>query len=761
MKFPPLRRCWLVSAGWLAAGLALGAGPTNSVLVSPRSSWGYSSSMAGGDFNGDGFGDLLIAEADPTSAQSPPATLLLHLGSTAGITPEPAAQFTNLAPFRLQVLNTTPGATDFDGDGCADVALIPRRWTLPDGTLLPNSPAVILSGRTLARGRLEALWIGMPPSGIELPPAVGSPVQVLPTLGWWQCFAMGDLDHDGHAEFAFSETRPQGANRIHLVWGKDPGPEKPQVTTLTQVTDSAVSNFGQAVAPWPDQEGDGVDGLAITDTTVSRRAPGGGEVEFWAVAANRSARPMPHRLGTPLPPIRPPSDHALQRFGASMVLLGGTRPPGRSRLLVAAPWGENGDIDEGVVRVYRPDGPGAVEEIAVLEGDRAYGKFGTQMIAPGDVNGDGWPDALIAAPESEHGQLMEGLTFLFAGSPGGLRPNPVWAFQGEETKARFGSSLAALGDVNRDGYADFAVGSPANRESATSLGRVQVFYGAPEWPVLFEPIRWGKPGSRRLTDWWLSRWWWEQTLLGLAVVLGCAALGAWGHAQWRRRTVIIVERRAEEARRSERQRVARDLHDEVGTRLSQIHLLVEQLRRAPDSGLLRAQSDQLTTSARDLRSALEQVVSGLSDAPNTLDAFADLISRQADHLLNGTGVRCLQDIPTNVPEVPVPQAVAAELVPCVREALSNVLRHAQATEVWVRLRWDHATLVLEIEDNGRGFAEPEIRPGHGLANLRARAQAFGGRCEIDSAPGGGCRVRLSATVAPQPKPNPDGLTAPR
>ncbi|MFM8358603.1 MAG: sensor histidine kinase, partial [Verrucomicrobiota bacterium] len=151
----------------------------------------------------------------------------------------------------------------------------------------------------------------------------------------------------------------------------------------------------------------------------------------------------------------------------------------------------------------------------------------------------------------------------------------------------------------------------------------------------------------------------------------------------------------------------------------------------------------------DLRSALEQVVSGLSDAPNTLDAFADLISRQADHLLNGTGVRCLQDIPTSVPEVPVPQAVAAELVPCVREALSNVLRHAQATEVWVRLRWDDATLTLEIEDNGRGFAEREIRPGHGLANLRTRAQALGCRCEIDSAPGGGCRVRFSATV-PRP-----------
>ncbi|MFM8357748.1 MAG: histidine kinase, partial [Verrucomicrobiota bacterium] len=630
---PPLLRLLATLVGLLAAVLALGAGLTNSVLVSPRSSMGFGSSLAGGDFNGDGFGDLLIAEATPTLTEQPPGSLRLHLGSTHGISPEPVAVVTNLNFHRLHFLTTAPGAIDFDGDGSADVALTSQRWALPGGTLLTNDTAIILSGRALTRGQVEALWIGSRSDSPRRTLENGDPVHVLfpgPTHSESRgvCFALGDLDHDGHAEFAFRFPVSPGHNEVHVIWGRAGGSGEPRVTALAG---QQGAGFGSAVAPWPDQDGDGVDDLAVSATSVSTRVTGGGEVEFWAVDAKRSARRSAFSLATPLPPLRPPSDHAMQHFGAWMVLLGPTQSPNRAELLVSAPWGEDGDIDEGVVRVYRPTGrKRGAEERSVLEGDRTYGKFGTQMIVPGDVNGDGWPDALIAAPEADHGQLMEGLAFLFAGSSRGLQPKPMWGFQGEETRARFGSSLAALGDVNRDGYADFAVGSPANRESDTSLGRVQVFYGAPDWPVLFEPIRWGKPWSRRLTDWWLSRWWWEQTLLGLGAVLACATMGAWVQDQWQRRTVIIVERRTEEARRSERQRVARDLHDEVGARLSHIHLLVEQLRRAPDSGLVRAQSDQLTASARDLRSSLEQVVSGLSDAPNTLDAFADLISRQAD-----------------------------------------------------------------------------------------------------------------------------------
>jgi signal transduction histidine kinase len=90
--------------------------------------------------------------------------------------------------------------------------------------------------------------------------------------------------------------------------------------------------------------------------------------------------------------------------------------------------------------------------------------------------------------------------------------------------------------------------------------------------------------------------------------------------------------------------------------------------------------------------------------------------------------------------------VAAEVVQLAREALSNVSRHAQATTCRVSLYEEGATVVLEIDDDGQGFDPATARPGgQGLGNLRARAQALGGRVELDSHPGEGTRVRVQLT----------------
>jgi len=80
----------------------------------------------------------------------------------------------------------------------------------------------------------------------------------------------------------------------------------------------------------------------------------------------------------------------------------------------------------------------------------------------------------------------------------------------------------------------------------------------------------------------------------------------------------------------------------------------------------------------------------------------------------------------------------------VREALNNIAKHSQATEVWLRLVWKENALRIVIEDNGRGFAEATAPAGEGLVNMRRRIEKIGGRFECDSQPGVGttCRVWL-------------------
>jgi signal transduction histidine kinase len=84
-----------------------------------------------------------------------------------------------------------------------------------------------------------------------------------------------------------------------------------------------------------------------------------------------------------------------------------------------------------------------------------------------------------------------------------------------------------------------------------------------------------------------------------------------------------------------------------------------------------------------------------------------------------------------------------ELFRIAQEALANALRHAQAARLDVRLLADDARILLEVEDDGRGFVARRAASGHlGLATMRERARALGGRLEIDSAPGQGTVVRL-------------------
>lgn len=90
--------------------------------------------------------------------------------------------------------------------------------------------------------------------------------------------------------------------------------------------------------------------------------------------------------------------------------------------------------------------------------------------------------------------------------------------------------------------------------------------------------------------------------------------------------------------------------------------------------------------------------------------------------------------------------VAAEVVQLAREALSNVIRHARATTCRISLVQEGGTVVLEVDDDGQGFDLATARPGgQGLGNLRARAQALGGRVEVDSRAGEGTRVRVQLT----------------
>jgi signal transduction histidine kinase len=179
----------------------------------------------------------------------------------------------------------------------------------------------------------------------------------------------------------------------------------------------------------------------------------------------------------------------------------------------------------------------------------------------------------------------------------------------------------------------------------------------------------------------------------------------------------------------ERQRLLRELHDGVGARL--VHLQRRIETGPPDAArLVRELQDGLA----DMRLASEALAPGAPDLGAAVGSFQfrwDGLMRQS---------RIVPEWHIELPggEVEVPPYVQLQLLRVMQEALTNVLRHAEATRVSLRLSKQAGELLLDVRDDGRGI-EPGTR-GRGLDDLRTRANSLGGQCHIETPPGGGTRV---------------------
>ena len=235
-----------------------------------------------------------------------------------------------------------------------------------------------------------------------------------------------------------------------------------------------------------------------------------------------------------------------------------------------------------------------------------------------------------------------------------------------------------------------------------------------------------------------------------ALVIGGVAFAARRAATRKyRRKLAAMEKQAAVER--DRARIAKDIHDDVGAGLTQITLLTELARREPAQ--TEANLDRITQSARKLTKAMDEIVWAVDPQHDTVAGLMDYISAYAEDYLRVADVRCRMDLPMELPATRVDAEVRYNLFLALKETLNNIVKHAQATEVWLRLKLAPGRLTLEIEDNGRGLSadrsgDPSmgvdrIASGSGLGNLEKRLASVGGRCEIHSVAGKGTRVELT------------------
>jgi signal transduction histidine kinase len=217
----------------------------------------------------------------------------------------------------------------------------------------------------------------------------------------------------------------------------------------------------------------------------------------------------------------------------------------------------------------------------------------------------------------------------------------------------------------------------------------------------------------------------------------------------RRRHRLRVEA-LERARLVERERgrIARDLHDDLGSGLTDIGT-TSALGQHPSVPIEEAREyfGEISQRSKDMVMALDEIVWAVNPKNDDLGSLAMYFSQFTEHFVRLTPLRCRFEIPEALPRLPLNAEQRHSLFLAFKEALQNAVKHAAASSLRVSITVEGDTLEIILEDNGRGFEAGTPKAGaDGLRNMRERLEQLGGRCEIFTAPGNGTRVVFQVPV---------------
>jgi hypothetical protein len=495
-----LRGAIWVFYGSVSGIVAATGSDADAVIVSDVDNAEFGSSVSGaGDVNGDGYADLLVGASgwsdDPL--QPDEGAVFLFLGSSAGLSAttigdaDTTLEGNRTAAFAGQEV---AGRGDLNGDGFGDFVLGDYLFSdgeFDEGAILvfygsssgiPSNPVTALTdhANTLIEGNMVFLGLG----GSSMTIASDVNGDGFADLGvgcpaWGASGITGEgallVFHGGSAGLTANPTQP-AADAADTIVGANNHP-----TPYTM-------QFGLHVVSAGDVNGDGLGDLIATSNFFTNPEPHEGGV---FVFLGRSGG-IPSSLVSPVEEV---ADFVIEGNTASLYL-GQDRPDagdvngdGFSDLVLGASHYANGELNEGAVFIYHGGAESLADEAdARYDGQIADDWLGTTSASAGDVNGDGYDDAVVGVQLHNGSSLSVGRVHLFLGGPVASLAAPDWTYDGQFWMGETGLSVASAGDVNGDGFGDLVVGTPNASNPEIEEGRVDVFYGSasglgptPDW----------------------------------------------------------------------------------------------------------------------------------------------------------------------------------------------------------------------------------------------------------------------------------------
>jgi ligand-binding sensor domain-containing protein/two-component sensor histidine kinase len=234
-----------------------------------------------------------------------------------------------------------------------------------------------------------------------------------------------------------------------------------------------------------------------------------------------------------------------------------------------------------------------------------------------------------------------------------------------------------------------------------------------------------------------QRWWF--------LLLAALAVGAGVYAFYRYRIAQIIKLERV------RTRIATDLHDDIGSSLSQIAILSEVVRQKVGAGVAGEPLNMIAETSREMVDAMSDIVWAINPQKDYLNNLVQRMRRFAEDILDAQEISYRFNSLENLKDVSVGSDVRREAYMIFKECVNNAVKHSGAKKIDFRINLENEFLVIEISDDGRGFDTEEAENldslgGNGLINMRRRADNLGGTFLIDSAPGKGTRAVIRIPI---------------
>lgn len=254
-----------------------------------------------------------------------------------------------------------------------------------------------------------------------------------------------------------------------------------------------------------------------------------------------------------------------------------------------------------------------------------------------------------------------------------------------------------------------------------------------------------------LVDFEVLPFWWETNAfrwsMAAAVFAAFGAAYSWNTARHRRKLQETIAR--QQSISAERSRISRDMHDGLGSKLTQVSLLSKTLEQpALGQPSARETAARIANISQDILQSMSEAVWAVDPRHDNLESLIERMIAFAQEHLGLAAIQCKLDVPLDVPPIDLPPAWRHHLLMFFKESIQNVVKHSKAKKASFRVELLPAAIRVEISDDGLGFDPSGTPLGNGLKNMRARAAELGGELSVDSKAATGTTLRL---VAPLPE----------